>query len=142
MLIANNQVGLGIVIPISFILVIGLIIKNQFFKFYNNRFEYLQISRGDNIFIFGKNRDEIREYNKADIDKIINYAPKNSRSPNIIEFTEILFKDGSGMRFSNILLSSLELRYKFADHWKLEPIAIGKNTFLMSEDFVNSSVDV
>jgi hypothetical protein len=132
MLITKDQLNWGIAIPISFMIVFGLIIRNQFFKFYNNRFEYLQISRGNNIFIFGKNGDEIREYNKADIDKIINYTPQNNRSPNIIEFTDILFKDGSNIRFSNILLSSSELRYKFADYWKLEPIIIEKNTFRMS----------
>jgi hypothetical protein len=47
---------------------------------------------------------------------------KDGKSPNMIEVMEIVFNDNLSIIFTNMLISSLELSYKFSDKWGLSPI--------------------
>jgi hypothetical protein len=118
---------IGAMIPIGLIFAtIAIFLEiSPFFTFlnaYKNRNQYLKISRGEDTFQFGDSKTGIINYNKSDIKKIINYIDRASRSPNLIEIVEIVFKDGSSIIFTNILMSSDALKYKFSDKWKLSPV--------------------
>jgi hypothetical protein len=70
--------------------------------------------------LFGNTTDEVKQYNKADIDKITIYEDRNYRSPNDIEVFEISFNDGSNIVFTNVLISGTTLSEKFSDKWNLK----------------------
>ncbi|SHM91242.1 hypothetical protein SAMN05216524_10479 [Mucilaginibacter sp. OK098] len=55
---------------------------------------------------------------------------KNSRSANLIEIIEVVFKDGSSISFTNVLISDYEFSFKFSDKWKLSPIPIERTSIL------------
>ncbi|MCR8561231.1 hypothetical protein KXD93_26500 [Mucilaginibacter sp. BJC16-A38] len=80
-----------------------------------NRDNYLQISKGNDVFSFGYNQQEIKTYNKMDISEIVTYEHKGSRNPNFVEAYAINFKDGSSIKFTNMLISSSAFRTKFTD---------------------------
>lgn len=109
----------------------GVFLMYLISPFYRHRSEYIQISRGNNVFYFGKNNEDVRAYNKKDIEKVLFYRPQNSRSPNMIEVIEVVFKDGSLIRFSNLLISQSVFSYKFSNKWKMSPVIIYKNTLRM-----------
>ncbi|WP_259067091.1 hypothetical protein HDF24_19975 [Mucilaginibacter sp. X4EP1] len=100
----------------------GIILFSIFFNAYKNRNQYLKISRGEDTFQFGDSKAGITNYNKSDIKKIINYIDKANKTPNLIEIIEIIFKDDSSIIFTNMLMSSGALTYKFSDKWELSPI--------------------
>lgn len=87
-------------------------------KYYQKRNQYLKISRGNDLFWFGNTADEVREYNKADIDKITIYEDRNYHSPNDIEVIEIIFNDSSTIVFTNVLISTTLFTEKFSEKWK------------------------
>lgn len=97
----------------------GYVAFNIFEKYYQNRKQYLKISRGESLFWFGNAPDEILPYNKADIEGIICYSRKNFNDPYIVEVFEIKFKNGESIAFTNALISYLTLNDKFSDKWKL-----------------------
>jgi hypothetical protein len=102
--------------------IFGFIIAYILKKYYRVHGQYLKISRGNDLFLFGDRRDNVKQYDKNNIDKITKYVPKGTRSPNNFELFEITFKDSSIITFSNMLISSYTLSTKFSDKWKLDPI--------------------
>jgi len=107
----------------------GWILGNVFLSLYRRRNQYLRISRGNDEFFFGDDSNEIRAYNKTDIDKILNYVNKSSRNPNLIEIYEVVFKNGANITFTNVLISNSQLSSKFSNKWKLSMTRIEKNFF-------------
>lgn len=95
---------------------------------YLNRDNYLQISRGNDVFSFGYTADTIKSYNKADIKEMISYANRGSRNPNMIEAIEVIFKNGETIRFTNMLISTSDFQAKFHDSMGNQtfPFSIGK----------------
>lgn len=103
--------------------------------FYNavvSRHNYLQISKGNNVFYFGYNEDDIKGYNKLDIDHIVSYERNTgSRNPNFVSAYEMVFKDGSSLKFSNMLIPGTTLLSKFTDKMDNNYVVIvrGKKNF-------------
>ena len=105
-----------IVIIVLFSALFYYILIKIYFVTFMNRKNYLQLSKGNEVFSFGFNEDTIRTYNKKDIDKIIIYQSGGSRNPNLICVYEIYFKDGRMIKFSNMLISDLVFAGKFPDN--------------------------
>jgi len=101
-------------------LLIGFPIYHIFSRLYPKREQYIKIARGTDSFLFGDKADEVKSYNKNDIEKVVHYIDNSSRSPNMFELLEIIFKDGSSIKFSNALISDITLRSKFSDKWHLQ----------------------
>jgi len=97
-----------------------------------NRNNYLQISKGNDIFSFGYNQQEINTYNKNDISEIVTYVSRGSRNPNFVEAYEIKFKDGSSIKFSNMLIPYAAFHTKFSDSMDnlVIPFTQGKGSLL------------
>ena len=119
----------NVAIPLlTIIVVLGSFILYIFLKFYKKRTQFLKISRGNPKLSFGDDQYSIKAYQKEDIDKIFNYVGKGLRNPNMIEIFEILFKDGSSIKFTNMTISSYTLASKFSDKWNLSPVTVEQNT--------------
>ncbi|MGN8068561.1 hypothetical protein [Mucilaginibacter sp. SG564] len=84
-------------------------------RYFKNRQQYLQISKGNNRFSFGYNDQQIVTYNKSDVQQIIYYAGKGNSSRNLSDDVEVYFKDGSAIKISNMLISAIDLLAKFKD---------------------------
>jgi hypothetical protein len=98
--------------------VLGLFTYLLFRIYYNafrNRNNYLQISKGNDVFSFGYNENYVTTYNKKDIDTITACEPKGNRNPNNVSVYEITFKDGTSLKFSNMLIADSVLRSKFPE---------------------------
>jgi hypothetical protein len=100
-----------------------------FFKKYYQRNQYLRISRGNDVFLFGEDQASVTSFNKNDIIEIIHCVDSGSRSPNMLEIIEIVFKDHTSIKFSNILISYSTLATKLSDKWKFPTTTISKNSF-------------
>jgi hypothetical protein len=74
----------------------------------------IQISKGNDIFYFAQGINETK-YNKNDIDKIIIYQPGGRKKLHFFYVFEIYFKDGSVLKFSNMLISEGNFMNKFPD---------------------------
>ena len=94
----------------------GSFLAYALYRYLQTRHQYLQISKGNNIFSFGYNEHQIVTYNKSDIQQVIYYAGKGNSSRNLSDDVEVYFKDGSGIKISNMLVSVVELLTKFKDH--------------------------
>jgi hypothetical protein len=92
-----------------------ILIKIYFVAFINRK-NYLQLSKGNDVFSFGFNEDTVRTYNKKDIDKIIIYRSGGNRNPNLICVYEIYFKDNRMIKFSNMLISDFVFAGKFPEN--------------------------
>jgi len=92
------------------------ILGKIYFAAFMNRKNYLQLSKGNDVFSFGFNEDTINTYNKKDIDQIIIYRSGGNRNPNLISVYEIYFKDGRMIKFSNMLISDIYFAGKFPDN--------------------------
>jgi hypothetical protein len=115
--------------PILFMLLFGWPLGYIFENYFQKRNQYLKISRGNDIFLFGDDKIEIKNYNKNDIIEIIRYEDRGNRSPNLFEIFEVVFNDNTSIKFSNALISYFTLREKFSDKWKLPTTTIRQNIF-------------
>jgi|GEM_PF-7064327 len=104
-------VAVFVLISSIFFVVVGKILSSAI----SNRGNYLQISKGSNIFLFGYTSNTIKTYDKPDVLEIISYEFRGIRNPNLIEVYEIFFIDGSRIKFSNMLISGSDLLEKFCD---------------------------
>jgi len=89
----------------------------------------LKISRASDIFLFGDNKEEIQKYDKKNIARAVLYTDSGSRSPNNFEIFEIIFKDGTFITFSNMLISYGTLTEKFTRKWNFKPEIVRQNAF-------------
>jgi len=117
------------IFPVIFLLLFSWPLALIFNFYRQKRNQYLRISRGNDIFLFGDNQDEIKTCNKNDIIKINHYVDKGTRSPNMFEIIEIVFKDNTSIEFSNGLISFYELSAKFSDKWQFSKNDIRQNLF-------------
>jgi hypothetical protein len=111
---SNQPTGLSFMIILFaglFLFLLGRI----FYSAIINRNNYLQISRGNDLFKFGYNEKNIQTYSKKDIDKVVIYESRGNRNPNLVCMYEIYFKDGNVIKFSNMLISDMALKSKFPD---------------------------
>ena len=127
---ASPSFAPGIVL-LAIALVPGGAVGYIFNKAHHYRFQYLKISRGNDLFYFGNNQTEVKAYHKGDISNLKVYIKKNYKSPNEIEIFEMIFKDGSTIRFSNMLISGMTLSYKFSKKWGISPETIRIYTLSM-----------
>lgn len=128
-LIKQGAVGLSLLIVPMFLL--GRILAKTFRKYYLLRYQFIRISRGNNIFYFGTDENECNSYDKADILKIEQYVDKETRTPNVTEVFRIYFKDDTYITFTNVLITDTTLASKFSDKWKISPIRVEKGFFDM-----------
>lgn len=91
------------------------ILLKIYIKTIRNRDNYLQISKGSDIFSFGYKSNEIKTYSKRDINGIVTFLSSSSRRNDIIEDFEIIFNDRSSIKFSNMLISRSHFYEKFTD---------------------------
>ena len=122
---SNQPTGLSFMIILFaglFLFLLGRIFYNAII----NRNNYLQISRGNDLFKFGYNEKNIQTYSKKDIDKVVIYESRGNRNPNLVCMYEIYFKDGNVIKFSNMLISDMALKSKFPDF----TITYGKKSIL------------
>ncbi len=85
--------------------------------FLQSRSLFLKVSEGQNKFLFGTRRS-YKEYSKEDIDRLTVYAcTGGSRGPSWFSFQvyKILFKNGTEIRFTSLLISSFKARWKFGN---------------------------
>lgn len=81
-----------------------------------NQNNYLQISKGNPIFHFGYNENNIQTYDKEDIKEVVVYDTHGGgRNPNSIVVFEIYFKDETVLKFSNILIPNHDFQSKFSN---------------------------
>jgi hypothetical protein len=92
-----------------------MILFRMIYSIVKNRNNYLQLSKGNPIFYFGYDESNISTYKKDDIKEVLVYESHGSRNPNLISVFEICFKDGSAIKFSNILISSIAFHSKFPE---------------------------
>lgn len=99
-------------IPFAFSLLFGGLLIYILKKYLACSTQIMQVSRGNPVFSFGNDVDD-STYNKNDIKEIIRYNPSGGRNPNMFVVFEIYFKDGSTIKFSNMLISDLIFNNKF-----------------------------
>ncbi len=91
-----------------------LLFINYFFQSWNL---FLKVSEGQRKFLFGT-RSNYQEYDKDDIDRFYIYACKGgSKGPPWYGFEvyKMVFKDGTEIRFTSLLIGSLKMLFKFSD---------------------------
>jgi hypothetical protein len=96
----------------------ALLLYVLFRIYYNafvNRDNYLQISKGNAVFSFGYTVDEVKSYNKAGIKELVYHQSRGSRSPNLVETFEIVFKNEETIKLTNMLIGSSNFQSKFQD---------------------------
>jgi hypothetical protein len=76
-----------------------------------SRHKVLSISRGNPVFYYGDINAPVA-YDKKDIRQVVQYGG-NTRSNDRLSRTEIIFKDGSSINISGLLLSSDKMITKF-----------------------------
>jgi len=101
-----------VLVPIIFVLLLGGTLTYIFNKYVKCSAQTLQISKGNNNFSFNDGSGE-NVYNKNEIKEIIIYKPAGGRNPNDFYVYEIYFKDGSMIKFSNMLISDIVFGNKF-----------------------------
>jgi hypothetical protein len=105
-----------ILYPCFLILIIGGFILYTIFLAIQNRSLYLQISRGSNLFYFGKDAQNILAYEKLSIENIVIYD-NNDRRGFRLDFNkkiEVKFRNGDYLIIPNILISSYDFLSKFS----------------------------
>jgi hypothetical protein len=96
----------------------------SFFKFRRKSTQYIKISRGNDLFSFGNDINDIKNYNKTDILEIKHYINKNYKHLNELTLIEIIFNDKTSITFTNMLISEGTLSSKFSPKWKLEIVKV------------------
>lgn len=114
--IASANIGSPVtLIPIAGTFLLVFVIIKILLTYLRSRNMYLQLSKGCDTFSFGMDKDHINIYNKKDIHEVKIYESRGSRNPNLIALFEIVFKDGTSIQFSNMLISSIALSHKFPE---------------------------
>jgi hypothetical protein len=103
-----------IAVPMLLAILLGWLLVYIFTRYSACSDQVLEISKGNSIFSFGNNGDE-QTYNKTDIKEIVQYVPGGGRNPNMFYVFEIYFKDGSIIKFSNMLISDITFTSKFSN---------------------------
>ncbi|TWR25132.1 hypothetical protein FPZ43_16795 [Mucilaginibacter pallidiroseus] len=73
---------------------------------------FIKVSKASATFTYG-NGVNIKEYNKADIESITTFSPKNNRSPNMFFVFIINFVNGDKIKFNNMMISESIVTTKF-----------------------------
>ena len=115
--------------PALFVLFFSWPLTHIFKNYHQKSDQYLKISRGNDVFLFGDNQDNIRNYNKNDILEIIHFEDSGTRSPNMFEIFEVVFSDKTSIKFSNALISYGTLVAKFSDKWKFPTTTVRQSLF-------------
>jgi hypothetical protein len=110
-----TQSNKDIVGPVLPMLAIGVIILLVFYKVFEKRKQYLQISRGNDRFSFGRDKNSIVVYYKKDIKKIAIYRDRSSQRSSLVEDTGIVFNNNQCLKLSNLLISRYDLLSKFPE---------------------------
>jgi len=121
--------GLFGLIPTLFAVIISWPLFKILNAYFKKKDQYLKISTASDIFYFGDSEGEIKAYHKKDIDRAIHYVNRESRSPNEFEIMEIIFKDGTSITFSNMLISYGTLSEKFTRKWNFKSKIVKQNAF-------------
>jgi hypothetical protein len=115
----NNK---DIVVPALSMLAIGGVILSIFYKVFENRRQYLQISRGNDRFSFGQDKKSIVVCYKRDIKEIVIYGGRGSGRSSMFEVTGIVFNNNQCLKLSNLLISRQDLLSKFPDKLRIPVI--------------------
>ncbi|GAA4920383.1 hypothetical protein [Mucilaginibacter defluvii] len=108
----------GIFLILLLIAFPGVLLYYTFILTFPKRNQFLKISRGQNAFWFGDNKNEIVKYGKDEIVNIITYQAKGSRNPIELIVYEIAFKNNTSIKFTNILISDSDFTSKFDDSFE------------------------
>jgi len=111
-----------IVFPALSMLAIGGVILAIFYRVFENRRQYLQISRGNDRFSFGQDKKSIVICNKRDIKEIVIYGGRSSGRSSVFEVTGIVFNNNQCIKLSNLLISRHDLLSKFPDKLRIPVI--------------------
>jgi hypothetical protein len=111
-----------IVVPALSMLAIGGVILSILYRFFENRRQYLQISRGNDRFSFGQDKKSIVACYKRDIREIIIYGGRGSGRSSMFEVTGIVFNNNQCLKLSNLLISRHDLLSKFPDKLRIPVI--------------------
>jgi len=85
-------------------------IFNRYLACYN---QVLQVSEANDTFYFGD--DRLNKYNKDDIGRITIYQPGGVKKVHFFYVFEFTLKDGSMLKFSNMLISEAAVLNNFPD---------------------------
>jgi hypothetical protein len=113
---SNGAFGEKIFILIFVLYFGGLLsyILNRYLACYN---QIIEISWSDDTFYFGDNLDNLRlnKYEKDKVQQVLIYQPGGLRKVHFFYVFQITFKDGSIIKFSNMLISEAEIINAFSD---------------------------
>ena len=116
MSVANTKFSNGLFfVPGLLLLLFGSFLGYALFRYFQNRHQYLQISKGNSRFSFGVDEQHIVTYNKIDIKEITYYTGKSNSSRNLADDIDVYFKDGGHIKISNMLISAIDFLAKFKD---------------------------
>jgi hypothetical protein len=118
-----------IFLPVIFFLVLGALLLSMLYNAFKIRHQYLQISRGNNQFLFGQNEDNIDTYSKTDIKEVVIFQGKNSSRSNILESFEIVFNNGERLRLTGILIQRYDFLSKLPEKLGIPVIYERNNLF-------------
>jgi len=99
---------------LAFVLYFGgllVYILNRYLACYN---QVIEISWADDTFYFGDNI-QINMYKKADVQQVLICQPGGVKKVHFFYAYVITFKDGSTIKFSNMLISEAEIINSFPD---------------------------
>ena len=85
-------------------------VLNRYLACYN---QVLQVSEANDTFYFGD--DRLNKYNKDDIGRITIYQPGGVKKVHFFYVFEFTLKDGSMLKFSNMLISEAAVLNNFPD---------------------------
>ncbi len=106
--------------PVGMLFLLLLLAGPLVYLFFNylsvDKDNYLQISKGHDVFLYGK-IDKRKSYSKLDIAEINAYGVRYSRNPwRECEVFLISFNNGEEIRLTSLLIDGDTLRKKFPDH--------------------------
>ncbi len=85
------------------------------YYFYSKN-KYLQLSKGNDIFLWGEYPGNIKKYSKSDINEIMVRQNEGSRCPwGDFTLTFIFMKDGSFLKIPSTLLDGMNIHFKIPD---------------------------
>lgn len=96
---------------IFFVTMAAFLIGAYLYQYFKHHGVFLEISSGRDDFYYGNTPDDVREYNKKDIEKVIVVAERSHNSGS----SEIRFKDGTSIRLSPLVIDTYVLTNKFRD---------------------------
>ena len=115
---------------LAFVLFFGGLLLYVLVKYLASSKQVLQISIDTDVFYFGNGINQ-NKYNKNDIEKITIYQPGGGGAGNkrlqYFYVYEILFKDGTTIKFSNMLISEAKVLENFPND--VIRYGVNKNSF-------------